>query len=170
MIKNWTIDSIVSKIIEIEGKGGDKKEAIVKDLKERFETTVSVVPIKKIKDTMLVTDINKLLENDEVQTKISVFFEKYEKRPDYPNQKGGGGECCYLLFLCFLLSIWFTNMATLQEQCNNGAPEDPACRILQDNIDSNIYTFIINSGGGRKRKRTKKKKRRKKRKGTKKRR
>ena len=178
MIKNWTIDSIVSKIIKIEGKGGDKKEAIVENLKQRLKIAVSSVENKNVRIDVDDDNIDKLLKKDKVQTKISGFFKKYENRPDDEDkeQKGGSVECCYFLFLCFFFSIWFNNMSTLQGQCASGQHPN-ACRDVEmaaENFaDDFLFMQILGNsveGGGRKRKRTKKKKRRKKRKGTKKRR
>ena len=180
MGKNWTIDSIVSKIIEIEGKGGDKQDDIVDNFKQRLKIAVSSVENKKVRidvdgSSGKLYEVKTLLKNDEVQAKISGFFEKYEKRPYDTNQKGGSGECCYFLFLCFFFSIWFNNMSTLQGQCASG--DTIACRHVEmaanNFADDFLFMHILGNsgeGGGRKRKRTKKKKRRKKKKGTKKRR
>ena len=178
----WTIESIVDKIFEIERVKRKVEFDYVEELKTRFKKAVSStlieVPIKKIKDTIFDTDtdtfLNDLLKNNEVQAKISGFFNQYIQKGG--GQKGGSGECCYFLFLCFLLSIVFNNMATLKEQCkvDPEGPEGQACTLYNANIDTNINTYIFLGEtiieGGRKRKRTKKKKRRKKRKGTKKRR
>ena len=175
---SWTIESIVDKIIEIEGEERKPNVDYEKDLKKRFKKAVSSTPckdgtIKIIEGSTFDTDtdtfLNDLLEKEEVQTKIDVFFDQYKRPDSVGGQKGGSGECCYFLFLCFVLSIVFNNMATLNEQCNNGV--DDACALHDLNLDTNINTFIFFQGeGGRKRKRTKKKKRRKKKKGTKKRR
>lgn len=187
----WTIKSIVSEIIKIEGQGGDKKEAIVKNLKQRLKIAVSSVENDKFN---IDSNIDKLLEIGEVQKKISGFFEKYKgffdknKRPDSVGGQTGGNNnfgCCYFLFICFFFSIWFNNISTLQDQCARGI--DGACQenvMAANNFAENFLTFSILddsdeadvirnfdfgfNNGGRKRKRTKKKKRRKKRKGTKK--
>ena len=112
---SWTIESIVSKIIDIEGVKRKVKFDYVKELKKRFKkavsSTLSEVPIKKIEGTIFDTDtdtfLNDLLKNDEVQAKISGFFDQYiQKGPDGGGgQKGGSAECCYFLFLCFLNQV-----------------------------------------------------------------
>ena len=177
--KPWTIKSIVSEIIKIEGKGGDKKEAIVKNLKQRLKIAVSSVENENV-NVKIDGKIEKLLEKDKVQEKISGFFEKYKgffdknKGPDNGGGQIGGNNgfgCCYFLFLCFFFSIWFNNMSTLQGQCASGQ-HPTACddvEMAAENFATDFLTMHF-LDGGRKRKRTKKKKRRKKRKGTKKRR